>query len=295
MFLQIPFHRRVTCGSESRMVQIAIVSSFSERERSACMCRQSSPAMAGERSRYVKISISRIAALAAATALVATSAISGVTAAQPAGTVFPVTDFSQVQIEGAGHAIITIGSPAAVTVSGPADAIANLQVQVWFDTLEIEQQNDNASSSELVYNITVPSLSQIELEDNVSAEIDGLTVDALEISLEDNASLQMTGLSTQRLESQVEGNSSVAIAGNADSQQIEIEGNATFDALQTGSKTIEIQAQDNAHAKVRFTDAMTGQTEDAAVVEYMSEAGSVSIETDDGGRVSQLPFEALAA
>jgi hypothetical protein len=129
----------------------------------------------------------------------------------------------------------------------------------------------------------------------VTAEVDGLTVDSLEISVEDNAGLQMTKLSTQRLESQVEGNATVSITGSANSQQIEIEDNATLDALQLESATVEIDAQDNAHSKIRFSDSLSGQVEDAAVVEYMTESGSVSVSTDDGGSVTQLPFEALAA
>lgn len=233
----------------------------------------------------------------AAAALLTMGVGSGVTLAQTDGTPFEVTDFNQLQIEGAGHAIITIGSPASVTVSGPQDQISNLQVQVWFNTLEIEPNDDDNQSAgaDLVYHITVPSLSQIELEGGVSAEVDGLTTDTLEISLEDNANLQMTKLSTKRLESQVEGNSTVSIAGSAESQQIETEDNATFDALQVDSKTVEIEAEGNSHSKVRFTDSLSGQVEDNAVVEYMSEAGTASVETEDAGTVSQLPFEALGA
>jgi hypothetical protein len=238
----------------------------------------------------------RIGTLAAATVLMA-GVGSGAVLAQTDGTPFQVSDFNQLQIEGAGHAIIAIGSPAAVTVSGPADQISNLQVQVWFNTLEIEPNDDDnhLSGSDLVYHITVPSLSQIELEGAVTAEIDGLTVDSLEISVEDNASLQMTTLSTQRLESQVEGNASVSIAGSAESQQIQVEDNATLDVLQFDSKMIEIESEGNSHSSVRFSETLTGQVEDAAVVEYMTESGSVSVDTQDGGKVTPLPFEALSA
>lgn len=239
---------------------------------------------------------SRIGALAAAAVLM-TGVGYGLASAQADGTPFEVSDFSQLQIEGAGHAIITIGSPAAVTVSGPQDQISNLQVQVWFNTLEIEPNVDDNQSSgaDLVYHITVPSLSQIELEGAITAEVDGLTVDSLEISVEDNTSLQVTKLAVQRLESQVEGNASVSIAGSAESQQVQTEDNATLDALQLDSKTIEIEAEGNAHSKVRFSETLTGQAEDAAVIDYMTESGTVSVSTEDAAKVTQLPFEALGA
>lgn len=217
-------------------------------------------------------------------------------AAQTGGTPFKVDSFSQVQIEGAGHAIITIGSPASVTVSGPDAEISNLQVQVWFNTLEIEPNNDNNSSgADLVYHITVPSLNQIELEGSVTAEVDGLTTDSLQISVEDSAGLQMTNLTAQQIETQVEGNSSVSITGSAVSQQIEIEDNAKLDTLNLEGGTIDIQAEGSSHSKVRFTDSLTGEVEDGAIVEYMTETGSVNVSTEDGGRVTQLPFEALGA
>jgi hypothetical protein len=258
----------------------------SERET-----RQTAPGGRAMRSSWF-----RIGALAAA-ALLTAGAGHGAVFAQTDGTPFEVSDFNQVQIEGAGHAIISIGSPAAITVSGPQDQISNLQVQVWFNTLEIEPNDDDNQSAgaDLVYHITVPSLSQIELEGGVSAEVDGLTTDSLEITVEDNASLQLTKLSTQRLESQVEGNATVSITGSAESQQIEADDNAIFDALQVDSKTIEIEGQGNAHSKVRFSDSLNGQIEDNAVVEYMTESGTVSVEAEDAGTVTQVPFEALRA
>ena len=102
--------------------------------------------------REMRSSWFRIGALAAAAALTAGAGY-GAVLAQTDGTPFEVSDFNQVQIEGAGHAIITIGSPAAVTVSGPQDQISNLQVQVWFNTLEIELNDDNNQSAgaDLVY------------------------------------------------------------------------------------------------------------------------------------------------
>jgi hypothetical protein len=217
--------------------------------------------------------------------------------AQGDGTSFPVDTFSQLQIEGAGHAIITIGSPASVTVSGPESEISNLQVQVWFNTLEIEPNDDDnrAAGADLIYQITVPSLSQIELEGAVTAEVDGLTVDSLQISVEDSAGLQITNLSTQRLDAQVEGNTSVSITGSAASQQLEVEDNAAYDAIQVDSASVEIEAQDASHSKVRFGDSLSGEVEDGAILEYMTESGSVSVSTEDGGRVTALPFEALSS
>jgi hypothetical protein len=217
--------------------------------------------------------------------------------AQGDGTPFNVGDFSQLQIEGAGHAIITIGSPASVSVTGPESEISNLQVQVWFNTLEIEPNNDNnrSAGSDLVYHITVPSLSQIELEGAVTAEVDGLTVDSLQVQVEDSAGLQLTNLSTQRLDAELEGNTSVTVSGSAASQQFQIEDNAKYDALQATSATVNVEAEDAAHGAVRFTDSLTGEVEGGALIEYMTETGTVSVSTEDGGRVTQLPFEALAS
>lgn len=217
--------------------------------------------------------------------------------AQADGTPFQVDSFSQIQIEGAGHAIITVGSPASVTVSGPESEIGNLQVQVWFNTLEIEPNDDDnrSADSDLVYHITVPSLSQIELEGAVTAEVDGLTGDALQVQVEDASELQMTNVSLKRLEVELEGNTTVSVSGPIASQQIETEDNAKYDALQTESATISIEAEDSAHSKVRFTDSLTGQVEGGALVEYMTETGSVSVSTEDGGQVSQLAYEAIAS
>ncbi len=245
----------------------------------------------------MKLGIRKIGSVVGAGALLAGAMHLAPVAAQTDGTPFQVDSFSQLQIQGGGHAIITIGSPASVTVSGPEAEIANLQVQTYFNTLEIEPNDDdnNSAGSDLVYHITVPSLSEIELEGSVTAEVDGLTTDSLQLSVEDSAGLQITNLAVSRLEAQIEGSSTVTIAGTADSQQIENEDSSTYDALQLDSKSADIEVEGSSHSKIRFTDSLSGQAEDSAVIDYMTESGSVSVSTEDSARLNALPFEALAS
>lgn len=244
----------------------------------------------------MKSGVWKIGAVLGASALLAGAIQLAPVAAQSEGTTFPVDSFSQLQIQGGGHAIITIGSPAAVSISGSDAEIANLQVQVWFNTLEIEPEDDDAPSAgaDLVYHITVPSLTQIELEGSVTAEVDGLTTDSLELSLDDSASLQISNLVVGRLEVQLEGSSSATVSGKADSQQIENEDSSSYDALQLDTNSADIEGQGSSHSKVRFTDSLSGQIEDSSVVDYMTESGSVSVSTQDSAQLNPLAFESLA-
>jgi len=245
----------------------------------------------------MKAGIWNIGSVLGASALLAGAIQLAPVAAQGDGTPFQVDSFSQLQIEGGGHAIVTIGSPASVTVSGPDSEISNLQVQVWFNTLEIEPNNDDnrSAGSDLVYHITVPTLTQIQLEGSVTAEVDGLTTDSLQLSIEDSAGIQLTNLAAGRLDAQVEGSSSATISGSADSQQIENEDSSTYDALQLETGTIEIEAEGSSHSKIRFTDSLSGQIEDNSVVDYMTESGNVSVSTEDSAQLNALPFEELAS
>ncbi len=214
-------------------------------------------------------------------------------AAKAEGTPFQVDSFSQLQIEGGGHAIITTGSPAAVSISGPEAQISNLQVQVWFNTLEVEPEDDDqAAGADLIYHITVLSLTQIELEGSVTADVDGQATDSLELSVDDSVGLRITKLAVGRIEVQLEGSSSVTVSGTADCQQIENEDGSTYDALQLDRKSVDIDGQGSSHNKLRFTDSLIGQIEDPSVVEYMTESGSVSVSTDDSAQLTALPFEA---
>ena len=189
-----------------------------------------------------RASLFRLGSLVGAAALVATLVSFTPGQRGPMAPHFKVDTFSRIQIEGGGHAIITIGEPASVSVSGSQKDIDQLQVQVWFGTLEIEPEDDgNSTKSDLVYHITVPSLTQIELEGSVTAELNGLTVDSLEIQVEDSATLQLTKLAVSRLQVQVENNASVTIGGAADQQDIEIQDSATYDALELDGRSAEIQ------------------------------------------------------
>ncbi len=245
----------------------------------------------------MKSGVWKIGAVLGAGALLAGAIQLAPVAAQSEGTAFQVDSFSQLQIQGGGHAIITIGSPAAVSISGSDAEIANLQVQVWFNTLEIDPEDDDASSTgaDLVYHITVPSLTQIELEGSVTAEVDGLTTDSLEVSLDDSASLQISNLAVGRLEVQLEGSSSATVSGKADSQQIENEDSSSYDALQLDTNSAEIVGQGSSHSKIRFMDSLSGQIEDSSVVDYMTESGSVSVSTQDSAQLNPLAFETLAS
>ena len=244
----------------------------------------------------MRASLFRFGSLAGAAALVATLVSFTPGLAQADGTPFPVDAFSNIQIEGGGHAIITIGEPAAITVSGSQKDIDQLQVQVWFGTLEIETENDgNSSKSDLVYHITVPSLTQIELEGSVTAELDGLTVDSLEIQVEDSAGLQVTKLAVSHLQVQIENSASVTIAGTADQQSIEIEDSATYDAIALDSRSVEVEGEGSSTTRVRVSEQLSGQLEDSATVEYMTENANVSVSSEDSSTLTQLPFEPLGA
>ncbi len=244
----------------------------------------------------MRASLFKLGSVAGAAALVATMVSFSPGHAQADGTPFQVDTFSNIQIEGGGHAIITIGEPASVTVSGSQNDIGQLQVQVWFGTLEIEPENDEDNKkSDLVYHITVPSLTQIELEGTVTAELDGLTVDSLEIQVEDSAKLQLTKLAVSRLQVQVENNASVTIAGTADEQDVEIQDSATYDALDLDSRSAEVQGEGSSTSRVRVSEQLSGQIEDSATLEYMTESGNVSISSEDSSTLTQLPFKPLGA
>lgn len=244
----------------------------------------------------VRMLLFRVGAFASAAALIATCATFTPGKAQADGTPFQVDTFSSIQIEGGGHAVITIGEPASVTVSGSQKDIEQLQVQVWFGTLEIEPENDdNNNKSDLVYNITVPSLTQIELEGSVTAELDGLTGDSLEIQVEDSSTLQLTKLAISRLQVQIENSATVTIAGTADEQDVEIQDSATYEALDLDSRSAEIQGEGSSTSRVRVSEQLSGQLEDSATVEYMTEAAKVSISTEDSSMLTQLPFKPLGA
>jgi hypothetical protein len=246
--------------------------------------------------RSMRASLFRLGSLAGAAALVATLGSFSPGLAQADGTPFQVDAFTSLQIEGGGHAIITIGEPASVTVSGTQKDIDQLQVQVWFGTLEIEPENEgNNTKSDLVYHITVPSLTQIELEGSVTAEVDGLTVDSLEIEAEDSAKIELTKLAVSRLQVQVENNASVTVAGTADQQDIEIQDSATYDALELDSRSAEIQGEGSSTSRVRISEQLSGQLEDSATVEYITESGNVSISSEDSSTLTQLPFKPLSA
>ena len=238
----------------------------------------------------------RLGALAGATALVASLISFSPGLAQAGGTPFAVDSFTNLQIEGSGHAVITIGEPAAVTVSGSQKYIDQLQVQVWFGTLEIEtEDSDSNAKTDLVYNITVPSLSQIELEGSVTAELDGLTVDSLELQAEDSATIQLTNLAVSRLQAQVENSASITIAGTADQQEIEIEDSAVYDAINLDSRTVEIQGEGSSTSHIRVSEQLSGQLEDSATLEYMTESASVSINSEDSSTLTPLPFKPLGS
>jgi plastocyanin len=205
-----------------------------------------------------------------------------------------VGPFTKIDIDRAGHAVITVGDTESLTITAPQQYLDRIRAEVDDETLEIDFEGREGISldrrDEIRYDITVRSLDGIELDGAASAEADGLTGESLEIDLEGAASLIFANISYSTLEIELEDATSATLSGSVDRQSIEMRGAASYDALELDSATAEVRLNQAASAQIRVSESITGEVDGAASLDYIGEATTVDVRVRAAGSVTQLPF-----
>jgi plastocyanin len=201
----------------------------------------------------------------------------------------PLDDVDAVSITGVGHVTVTIGTPAELTISGPAAAVDQLDVTVDDGELEVEPATDAtielAPGETLEFHVTVEELADIEVSGAVTAQVVGVVGDELGVDVRDSAAATITDVDLEEFDADVSGTAMLVVAGSTDELELDARGAAGFDGTGLVAGSADVEARDSALVVVNVSGTLEADVRATAIVEHVGTPAETELDVRDAGEV----------
>jgi len=196
-----------------------------------------------------------------------------------------VSDFNNIEINGAGQLIITQSSTESLEIEAEENIIGELTSEVQGDTLTLGYTNrfwqrSIIPNQTIIYHLNVLDLEEITLNGANELDIGALETSSFEINLNGAGRVDIDDLLAQNLSVNVAGTGTVTVAGQVESQEINIDGAGNYQAgdLQTSNTVIQIDGLGN--STVWATDTLDITINGGGSLNYY---GTPSVQQDING------------
>lgn len=224
-----------------------------------------------------RIRLAMIAALAAAVILAVIAVVlaardggssgsgiqgSGVAASQTRAT----SGFSGLDLAGSNNVRVTVGEPRSVVVHADSNLLSNVTTKVVAGTLVIGDTGSFTSRSPMSVDVSVPSLSALNLSGDGQVTVTGIGAPQLTVRVSGAGLLSAAGTVT-RLD--------VVLSGDGQAQLSQLTARDVHAAV-TGSGLIQVTATTSLNAEVPGTGAITYSGDPSQVTTSVTGTGAIT-------------------
>ena len=164
---------------------------------------------------------------------------------------------------------LTVSDTHAVNIRAQKYVHTQLSVGVLDGRLQIRSSGSFQSNQPIEIRVTTQLLAGLEVGGAASILVDKLDTEKLEILGDGGAQVRINQLNLKRLIGDLQGASSMTLSGQAQDQQVRIDGSASYDGQRLVSRSGGFQVRGAANAVVNVTRDLRVEVSDAASVEYL--------------------------
>jgi len=222
-------------------------------------------------------------------------------AASPPSTDDPISlrGVEEISLGGIGRAMVAIGSPGELTLTGPPNAVAQLDVAVDDGELTIEPLPEAVielgTAEELQDEIVVERLADIRLRDQVSLELVGISGADIGIELADSTAATASDVDVEELDAEVEGTALLRISGSAGELEVDARESGAFDGSELTAGTARVEARDSARVVVNVATLLEADASDSAIIEHVGTPAETESDVRDSAVVRPATGSLLPA
>lgn len=204
-----------------------------------------------------------------------------------------VGEISQVELRGSGRLEITQGSTASLEIEADDNLMRYIATDTRNGRLVISLRQGGVSflsvdpSQQIVYRLTVPSLSKVVLSGSGDIVSTGLDAETLEVDIAGSGSLLLTDLSAERFVYELSGSGKATLTGKVAEQDITISGSGRLDAADLECETASIDINGSGKAVVWTTRELNVSIAGSGDVEYYG-SPQVNQRVSGSGNIEQL-------
>jgi len=160
-----------------------------------------------------------------------------------------VSDFTEVALNGAGNLTIRQTGSESLSIEAEDNILPRLKTEVRSNRLTIEPDTNIQPTRPINYELIVKDLSALELEGAGSVDASDINTDSLQVT--------------------TEGAGNIKMAGEANSQNVDISGAGSYRAEDLRSKNAKIDISGAGGAVVNVSDALDVDISGLGSVEYI--------------------------
>jgi hypothetical protein len=197
-----------------------------------------------------------------------------------------VSDFSAIEVDGRGTVIVTIGDTPALRVEARESVLDRIEAEVDGNTLRLHERwswlgiGPLFDDAEIVYHVTAPSLSAIDLSGAITLQSEG-SLETTELSIDSSGSSDVTlAVSAGTLSLDTSGSSDITLTGSADTLSLEASGSTDVTARDLTARVATIDCSGSSNIEVNVSEKLTVNASGSSNVAYL---GTPQLDTDISG------------
>lgn len=204
-----------------------------------------------------------------------------------------IGDFSAIALYTEGTVEVTVGSGSSIEIETDDNLHDHIATELDGGVLKLsttEPGLDLDPTDGIIYRVSHPSLTGIDLHGAGRFQIDGVAADRLRVSVPGAGSVEIDDLQASALELNVSGAGNVDIRGSVDRQEVEWLGVGDYDGSELRSAHTDVRLDGAGHVTVWATDTLEAVVNGAGSIEYRGDP-EAHTSVNGLGRISQGGLE----
>jgi hypothetical protein len=183
----------------------------------------------------------------------------------------PVTDFTAIAISGQGIVNLTQGDAHALVITADDNLQPLLTSTVDGSTLNlgVERGKSIDAVTPIVYDITVPALTELRISGSANVNFDAFDGDELALFISGSGTVAAADLQLTAFDVEVSGTGGVVVAGSADSLHVNYTGSGAFDGEAFPVTDAVVEMTGSANVIVNASATLDANIGGSGVVSYI--------------------------
>jgi hypothetical protein len=198
-----------------------------------------------------------------------------------------VAPFEALEVSGGFEVVVRPGSPASVQVSGDADVLPLIRVEVVGSTLVIEPKERSflRSNRGVVITVVTPPLKRLEASGGIALDAQSALARDARVALHGGVEAKITGIDAERLQLDASGGADVRLTGKTQRLELGASGGVELCSTALSANHVTLDASGGCTLEVTATESVQGDASGGVSVVVRGDPPKSRVETSGGASV----------
>lgn len=197
-----------------------------------------------------------------------------------------VSGFDEIVLQGSGTVIVDVTGTESLTIEAEENLLEYLTSDVENGRLELGSDRSISPTREIVYTITVISLTGLDISGSGDITATGVSGSLLGVEVSGSGSIEVPEPESSSVSVAISGTGDVVLSGTAEELDLSISGSGEYQGDGLVTETADVSVSGSGNAVVNVTERLDARISGSGNVEYLGDP-SVNASTTGSGDVSR--------